>query len=236
MKKNNFLLTAIVGTFALISSTKAEEKPSISGNVSATFASDYVARPGFVVGKGPVNQSSAGIDIDKLTVFTWQNYDFGAGRVTERDTGFTYHFPSLKLSDFAFTPRLGYQAWQFPGSLDHVLEGGIHHEGKIHLDATLTYLLPGSDAKEGVMFHATVSKPLTLAKGSDYSFTFTPQVRAAALSDFYGANGFSKVTPGLELALNRGKFSLNFSAHYQFGTIKEMKSLPYFGGGISYKF
>jgi hypothetical protein len=215
------------------------EKSTIEKTVAIALATHYVARPGFVVGPGPVEQTKVDVSAGKLSCFYWGNYDFTLEEVTEANAGVNYH---IRPKDSNWSGRIGYQTWIFnllqtkPTTIDHVLEGGAHYSGFIEADATLSYIVPGSDADEGIMLHGTLAKPIILKKSRIGEFTLTPKVQAAILGNFYGANGLSHITPGLELGFTHGKFSANVFIKQQFGLEKQMEDKTYFGAQIGVKF
>jgi hypothetical protein len=233
MKKTLLALLACICASAQAQDLTPTEKSKVEATVSSALASHYVARPGFVVGKGPVNQTQAAVEVGNVSAFYWHNYDFTQEEFTETDIGANYNF---KPKDSKFSGRIGYQAWLFPESLDHIIEGGAHYSGFLEADATLSYIVPGSDADEGIMLHGTLAKPIILKKSRIGEFTLTPKVQAAILGNFYGANGLSHITPGLELGFTHGKFSANVFIKQQFGLEKQMEDKTYFGAQIGVKF
>lgn len=217
--------------------TKKREFP-ITGSFAANYASNYIARPGFIPGKGPVIQTLAKINLGNFTFFDWRNRDLSSRETNEIDRGIMYgatlseYFPDGKLSG-----RIGYQQWLYPQAniKDNLIEGGLHYSGQVEFDITLSQIIGKSGTDRGYMFHSTLSKTFELLKYEKGSIKLTPMLQAAYLDNLYGANGLTHITPGVELSAGKGSARLFGFLKHQSG-FNGMEDKTYCGAGIEFGF
>jgi len=236
MKKLIPVLTAA----ALVTSTVNAQ--DFSGTLKTGIATDYVAKPGFVVGDGPVNQDLLALNYGpfsnflgtgndwNISAFVWANTDLNDGALNEIDTGF-YASSSFFVENLK--ARFGLEEWLYPSipgaSNDTVFRVGINYNDIFNADAEFTYLLTGA-SKNGKMLYTSLSKPFRL-HDKNVQVHLTPTLDLAITDDFFNTDGVQHVTPGLSLNVGKGPLSLEGFIKKQFGTGNGIPNSLY--GGVN---
>lgn len=224
------------------------DEPKIEGQFSTGFVTDYMARPGF----NPVEdsmQTSAKFTIEDLTLLYWEFREVD-GNPFEIDAGFNYNLLKKDVLKGKLNLGLGYQSWIYPqgDKHDHIIEGSLNYasdNGSINFHTTCTYLMPGSDADEGIMVHGTIALPEVIPKIQLVEvnpLVIVPTLQFSYLDNFYGADGFAHLTPGVNVGSkivenDLCKVDINAFAKYQIGFQENdgIKDNGVFGFGVDLK-
>jgi hypothetical protein len=208
-------LTAI--TTAALLSMSAVKAEGLKGTAQTGIGTDYVAKPGFVLGEGPVNQTlvSASYD-DWLSGFVWTNADIPTGSLNEADIGL---YVNQNLGS-VIKARLGYERWTYPSvpeaKDDNVARLGINYNGWVNADIELSHLLTG-DSKHGDMVFGSLSKPFQIYNKDGIKATFGPTFNFAVTDRFFETQGLQHITPGLSIGIGRDTVALEVYVKKQFG-------------------
>lgn len=216
-----------------------------SSLLSTTFASDYFTKPGFVPGRGPVNQtllySEYAINSRSgVSGLFWTDYDFSDKVFHEIDLGAYFKARTSSKRGFLdgqFEARFGYEMFIYPSKLlgerpDHIIRGGLHYSGPIEIDAEFTQLLTSG---EGEMLALTVSKSVILFRSDSFTLVVSPALKATVLNNFFGIDGLTKISPAVGFALSFAKLSYYFGVEVQNGR-HGMKDITQYSGGMIVRF
>ena len=221
MKK---LISIATAAALVVSAAQAE---SLKGSIITQIGSDYVAKPGFVVGDGPVNQDSFSLDYGPFSGFVWTNTDIANGNLNEVDFGV---YGRQKFGS-NITARLGYERWTYPSvpdaKDDNVARLGISYNGLVNADIEWSHLLTG-DSKRGNMVFGSVSKPFKVYEKDGMSALLGPTLNFAVTDDFFETSGLQHVTPGLSISVEKGSVTLEGYVKKQFGF--DGRHNPLYGG------
>ena len=210
------------------------EKPKIKVNFSSDLKSHYVARSGYVLGKGPHKQDFLSIGNKNLDAFFWSDYDFGAKNLGEIDIGLEY---SKKFKNFS--ANLSQNYLYYPrGVDDRTISLSLKQGKKIKKKLILDLFFKNKSISNGLVVKGIISKELKLSK----NLAINPDLSFSYVNSFYGDTGLSGIIPGINSTYEFENFSLNGFLNYQFGFINNPKMLPpaknqFYGGiGISKEF
>lgn len=221
MKTKTIFFVSIVVLTILVSSNKVngqETKPIINGTISTGIFSHYVAPMGYVLGKGPHNQTCVELNMKGFKLFGWSDYDFKAKSMIELDLGLRY---TKKIKYTSMSAGLTY--WNYPaGGEDDIAYIILEHDKKITKELFLGYLIKDKDNETGFWIKSRISKKFN----HKYGFSSDLGITAAYVFNFYGDTGFSDITPGANINWKVGNINLTGSLNYQFGFIKEPVKLP----------
>lgn len=192
----------------------------VSGALTETVASKYVKSTGSPIGKGPVQQFQADLNMGKyVTVTGWNDYDTARKEVDEIDADLTVHRDKLYAVRI---PRLqgnisaseSFQYWNYPSKLinkhnDQVLITTLTYVGPITFRFTEKHMLTGGLADHGNNLVFDISKPFELFASKDSKLTLGPTFRTAYDDHFFKYNGWNIMTPGASLDFTRRRLSVN---------------------------
>ncbi len=214
---------------------KSSQPKSLYGVIASSIKSDDVRPIGFIISHGPAQQNYLQLKVtDKLSAIFWSTYDFNDEKLHEADLGIDYSFPIGE----AFKGRVSVQRWLYPSGLlgdkDDAAEIEVGYKGPIQIDVKVNHLLSDGWSWDRNLIHAKVSKVLPLTKTK--RIQIIPQAEAAFGDNYYGVDGASKITPGVALRWDKGKWSLTLSGSYQIGLLKNIEDLVYGGFSAGYGF
>ena len=179
---------------------------------TTTFASDYVGRPGFINGSGPVNQTYLEAKKSFLSLGAWANTDLTDKQVHEVDGYLTGHISLIDGLD-GFT-RLHY--WSFPSRLlgddQHAVEIGIGYSGKMSAKLTATHVNTEGLKCDRNSVDASIGFPI-----KNDEITIEPSVRSSYQNNYFGTHGFSHVTPSVSIGTTVSEVLITGFAEYQYG-------------------
>lgn len=215
----------------------------LSIDASTAFASKYVSGSGFIIGKGPVNQTYVGVNIgEHLTLGAWTNYDFGNEALHEIDGILRLHSDLFSIKEGPFkgkvSGRIGLDIWAYPSGLegsqpDYAIRTGVHYHGPVDLDIGLTKIITHGLTLDQNRVELALSKSYELFKIGNANVYLIPSVSTAFHDNFYGERGFGHITPKVALGVSRGPWSFEVFAAQQFGISHTMKDELYFGVSLS---
>lgn len=205
MKKSLIVLILTIITYH---STGITQAANVS--FSETLASSQVAPDGFGV-DGWVSQTTLGVDLDKLSIWYWNNVPLNDS-LNEYDLGAMYFLDPLNTSFGKFTPFLRAEHWNWPGNgHDDSLATGFNYSGPVNGHLRLTKLITDKlMSSGGVRLYGTLSKEFALKE----TVSLTPSVTGALLDDFYEVSGMSHITPGIEIRWALSK-NINLSGFFK---------------------
>jgi hypothetical protein len=233
--KNSVIgLVALVATAMPFTTSQAKANDFPKPYVETTLASDYVSPSGSAVEEAG-RQDWASINLKGIELGIFQNTFLKEKSVSERDYCASYSFPiSSNL-----TGKVGFQYWDYPngrfGNFDSVETVGLNYSGKINASLAYTHLNDNKVTEKGERIHLKLCKPLSLAEGKT-KVSLTPSLATAWLDNFYGQNGFSQASAGLNLGVSRGNWNLNLTATAQKALDSDFKSLNWATASIGYQF
>ena len=200
---------------------------------STTFAKDYVAAAGPVIGEGPVNQSKLEVAYKNLTGFVWTNLDIGDGEFHEVDYGFSYRIPILDKDGHAVDLSLGLERWEYPSGLlgnhNNVAKLFVNYRGVIDVNAGVIHLFEEDDFDEGDHFRVGVSRSFGIYEGDKFRVSVRPGIKASYLNDFLGMNGLNHITPNVGVSLDTKKIGVDGYTGFQIGIGDNIDDKFYWG-------
>ena len=218
------------------------DERKFNGVLGTTFASDYFTKPGFVPGRGPVNQTLlysayAITPHSGVSGLFWTDYDFSDKAFHEVDLGVYFKTRTSIGGDFLhgqLEVRFGYEIFTYPSKLisasaDHLLRGGLHYSGVIDVDAELTQLLTSGG---GEMVALTASKSIPVLRRDNLVLAVSPSLKVTVVNDFFGVDGVTKVSPGMSIDLSVARLTYFLGAEMQNGRHGMEDITQYFGGMI----
>lgn len=219
--------------------------PLVSGSFSSTFKNRYVGG-GFFIGEGPVQQSSATLDVnrgplDGFSGFAWSNYDYAAARhedgLNEVDIGASFPLFRTPVGPGSVEVRLGAQHWMFPTDLlpndATVGDLSVSYAHPSGFTGTILgrHLFRRGEIDSGEYGQLDLTQRLSLGEWCNLSLG----VRAGKGSHFFGSNGWY-ATPGAGVTVSLGRnMSLSGEAGYQVSD-GSMQSGPIWGFGMAVSF
>jgi hypothetical protein len=213
-----FVLTLLVLGLEFKAFAQETKNPLITGTILAGVFSHYVAPMGYVVGKGPHNQTCLELNAAGFKLFGWSDYDFGAEGMNELDLGIKYS-KKIKYT----SADIGITYWNYPlVGHDYISYINLAHDKKIKKEISLIYLVKDKNNRNGFCLKARVSKKFDYSHGLSSDFG----ISSAYVWDFYGDTGFSNITPGANFNWNKKYINLTLSTNYQIGFINKTKVLP----------
>ncbi len=210
----------LASMFSSMKNVEAQDKANaITGEISTGLNSHYIPPMGYVLGKGPHQQSNLSISSKGFTAFVWSDYDFGAKAMNEIDFGLNY---SKQIENTSLTIGTTYWHYPSPWNDDVVAQASVGHNNKINKELSGIYLFKDKGNEAGAGLKAKFSKNFNLGE----KFSLEPEVSAAYLKNFYGDTGFSQITPGATVNYNKGNVNLTGFTGYQWGFMPEPELLP----------
>lgn len=216
-----------------------------SSLISTTFASDYLTKPGFVPGRGPVNQTLLYSDYAigphrSVSGLLWTDYDFTDDVFHEIDLGVYFNTHTAIHAGFLggrIGARIGYEIFVYPSKLlgedpDHIFRSGLHFSGPLELDAEFTQLLTSGG---GQMVALTASKSIAVFRRRNFVLAASPSLKATVVNDFFGFDGLTKISPGLSVDISFLNWSYYFGVEIQNGR-HGMADITQYSGGVRMRF
>jgi len=242
MNKLEAILVSLMAGAASNGDAQDAKGPKVG--FSTLIANDYVAKPGFVFGSGPVNQSTLSFSFndvirkgDSLSAFGWSNYDLTDGEMHEVDVGVSYS-QGFDVKGGKIRVSASPQYWFYPshliGKFDPAFDAGINYSHKLgNADFLLRNILEHDAAPFRQIYYLTFSK--TMKKEA---FSFTPGVTFSFIRGFPRTDdGLAHITPRANFKINGKNSSIFWNLGYQFGVNTEkIKDTPVTSLGISYNF
>lgn len=244
-------LGAIDEQVADLVSTPLPKRPAqapVSVDMSTGFRNRYVAS-GFVVGDGPVNQSSLGLTFNEgplpgARLFLWGDTQLtnqnaaGEAGVDEIDVGLSVPLANWSLGDGTLAVSADTQAWVLRGAPDMASVGvsaTYSDPSGFSFGVNGRHLFEHSSIPSGDFMSLQLGQSVPLNESGRHSLDFTAEYGRAF--HFFGAS-HQYLAP--KLGLNLGLWdnaTLRLEAGYQFGIEGESApNQPIFGAGLNVRF
>lgn len=223
-----------------------------NGELATTFASNYVCY-GFVVGNGPVNQTSLTYTKkeflnENMNVYAkvWSDWDLGRNvKNDEIDFILGFNFPSGMIyskPEYKDTIDFSFQHWNYPsglfGNRDNALVASFKHHSRGDVELYAVHIFENSGRTEqGNLYGLKVSKTFNVSESKDIKTSLTAQVFDIGFGEnFYGLNNFLYVTPSISFNVEDKKNPLiwRFFINQQIGINEKVKDQLH--GGIEFKY
>ncbi|MBI2631370.1 hypothetical protein HYW75_00005 [Candidatus Pacearchaeota archaeon] len=241
------LLTSLISVLGIVSfnHVNAENKiDNIKVGFSSEIANEYVAKPGFIFGSGPVNQTTLSLSInnvikkeDTLSVFAWSNYDITDREIHEVDTGLNYS-RGFNIKNGKLMVEISPQYWFYPSGLilnyDYAFDARVRYQNNIaNTDLLFRNIFAHENTPNRQIYCLTESKSFK-AK----SFGVVPGITLSFINGFPGTkDGLAHITPKANFEYKKGNSSVFFNAGYQFGfNTDKVKNTPVISIGFGLNF
>jgi hypothetical protein len=221
-------------TAAPLEETVQSPAPKFSISMNTTFASRYLADPGFVVGKGPVNQTCITASYGNLYGYVWSDYDLGDRKTHEVDIGIGYSGTLAKLKKGSLNWTLEFSRWEYPSGLlgthDDVLIGALSYNGPIDIALKATHLIQQGTTKSGTDYKIRLTKTLPLGTRKGFDLSAIVGANAHYTDTFFAPDRkFRTFMPEATLIATKGPLEIDLFARRQFAIDRTMSTENVYG-------
>lgn len=185
--------------------------------------SRLITKSGSQIGKGAVEQTMLGVDVDGFYINLWKNYGFSERKDIETDLVVGKKFSSGKFSgDFNF------QRYMTTAGNENMLEINLKYNSDANVSVVWTKQVTGGVSLDRNRFYFELSKPIAVNK-----IILTPFISIAYSEDFYHSTGWAHLTPKVRVdyALSKN-ISIFAQGSFQKGLLSGKGDLSYGGGGV----
>lgn len=228
----NILAGALIAASTILP-VKAADIPK--PYVETSIVSDYVAPSGARIADNCRQDLFLINPTENLTLSVWQNNSRKENAVNERDYGISY---STRLTD-KLSANVGFAYWSYPtgtfGHYDSIENASLNYSDKFNASLKYTHMNKDDETPAGNSLYLKVSKGFQTSVGKT-KLSATPSLAVAALDNFYGNDGVSQATVGLDLGASGGKWNAHLFLNSQRGLTEEMESFPWGGASFGYQF
>jgi hypothetical protein len=207
---------------------KKDNYDAVCLSISSTLLSRDVRPYGNIIGKGPVDQTYLGLEINRnFAVSAWIDYNIKDRDLDEVDYSFESHTQSASIREGPFKGKISgsidIEEWRYPSGKifkhdNQVLDAGLSYKGVINANLLYSHLVTHGFMWDGNRVRLTLSKRLDLNSTSHEGLKvyLLPNFAVARSQDFSPKDHASQATPKVSFGAQKGPFSAEVFIARQF--------------------